>query len=353
MARRMMFLWRDALWLLLAPVVSVALYAAWTRRVKYTVRVSSVRALREAQSLRQHLRRHAAPCILLLAIIALLLAAARPAAFITLPSETRTVVLAIDVSLSMAADDVVPTRIAAAQAAAKSFIKAQPRDVRIGIVAFAGDADMVLSPTTDRALAYAALDHLELRYNTAIGSGLLGAVLTLFPDAYFGVDYDVFGMGGAPAFVRPVARNQRPAPLVRTAAVAPASHKSAAIVLLTDGRETIGLPYFMAARHAAERGLRVYTVGFGSPTGKTMEFDGVKIDVSFDETALKAIAETTHGSYFHASTADELSNVYRTLSGQIVLERKERELTAGFTALGVVLSLASGALSLAWSSRLT
>src|SRR5690242_1373137 len=134
----MTFLWHDVLWLLIAPLIGAALYVALLGRVKYTVRYSGVRFVREAQSSLRRLRRHIAPLLLLLAVIALLVAAARPAAPIALRSENRTIVLAIDVSLSMAADDVQPTRLDAARAAAKSFIRAQPRDIRIGLVTFAG-----------------------------------------------------------------------------------------------------------------------------------------------------------------------------------------------------------------------
>lgn len=348
----MTFLWRDALWLMFAPPILLASYFALLKRARYTVRYSSVRLIAEAQSPLQRLRRHIPPILFLLAVVALLAAVARPAAFIALPTEQRLIVLAIDVSLSMSADDVAPSRIAAAQAAAKRFVAAQPRDVRIAIVAFAGDADMVLAPTRSRDDARAAIDRLELRYNTAIGSGVLAAVMTVFPHADFGADYDIFGFGRSPAEPRPVGRNQKPAPRVKMPAVAPASHRSAAIVLLTDGRETIGMRYEKAAQIAAAHGLRIYTVGFGSASETKLEIDGVSMDVSFDEVALKEIAETTHAAYHHASTAAELNRVYQTLSGEIVLERKQRELTVLLTMIAVLLLLASGGLSLAWSGRL-
>jgi Ca-activated chloride channel homolog len=134
--------------------------------------------------------------------------------------------------------------------------------------------------------------------------------------------------------------------------VAPAWFSSAAIILLTDGRATFGIHHAKAAQMAAERGVRVYTVGFGDPNPTTIDLDGEAYDVSFDEDALKDMAEITRAAYFHASTAEELNAVYHTLKGQVVLDRKQRELTVVFTALGAVLSLTSAGLSFAWGSPL-
>jgi Ca-activated chloride channel family protein len=195
--------------------------------------------------------------------------------------------------------------------------------VRIGIVAFAGDADMMLAPTTDREAAYDALDHLQLRYNTAIGSGRARRRDDDLPDAYFGADYDIFGFGRSPAVPQRIARNQRPHRRVRAAPMPAASYKAAAIVLLTDGRQTIGLPVQMARATPRSAGLRVYTVGFGdAASGKSMSIDGASVDVSFDEEALKRSRRRLDGVYFHASHRGRAQTVYRTLSGNIVLERK-------------------------------
>jgi Ca-activated chloride channel family protein len=281
-------------------------------------------------------------------------ASARPVAVITLPSEQRTIVLAIDISLSMGATDVTPNRLEAAKAAAKAFIQAQPRDVRVGIVAFAGSADLVQTPTTNRADALAALEQLALQYNTAIGSGVLAALLTIFPDTMLANDYDIFGFGRSPVLPQPVFRNQSRKPqIVEVSAVPAGSYKSAAVILLTDGRDNMGFPAIRAAQMAADRGVRVFTVGFGSATSATIAVDGESLDASFDEGTLKQIASSTRGQYFHASTAEELQNVYQTLTGRAVLEKKERELTALFTGLAALLSLTAAGLSLTWVSRLT
>jgi Ca-activated chloride channel family protein len=289
----------------------------------------------------------------MIAFLLLILATARPVAVITMPSEQRTIVLAIDISLSMGATDVSPTRLEAAKRAAKAFIEAQPRDVRIGIVAFAGNADLVQAPTTNREEVLAALEHLNLQYNTAIGSGVLAALLTIFPDATLGSDYDIFGLGRSPVAPPTVFRNQPLKPQISQVSAVPAgSYLSAAIILLTDGRDNMGFPAIKAAQMAADRGIRVFTVGFGNAAGSTIDVEGVSVDANLDEDALKQIAVTTHGQYFHASTAEELQNVYQTLTGRVVLERKERELTALFTGIAVLMSLSAAGLSLTWVSRI-
>jgi Ca-activated chloride channel family protein len=305
-------------------------------------------AMRPAQTWRRHLP----PLLFFLGVVAMLAAAARPSAVVALPSEQRTIVLAIDVSYSMAATDIAPSRLAAAQAAAKSFVRAQPRDVRIGIVAFAADADMVLRPTTSHGNVLAAIDELSLRYNTAIGNGLIASLMTIFPQQDIAGAYDIFGMGRSPLLAQRIARNQPPrTQRIAVRAVPPASFSSAAIILLTDGRETIGVPLERAAHMAADRGVRVYTVGFGSPGMTTVDIEGERMEVGFDEDALKTIAAETRGAYFHATSAEELSAVYRTLKGQVVLEHKPRELTAIVTALGGLLLLLAAGFSLAWSNR--
>ena len=351
---RMTFLWREVLWLVLLMPALPTLYLFIRRDRKRGVPYAGLKWVAPAfEGSMQRARQHIPPLLFFLGLLAVIAAAARPSAVFTLPSERRTIVLAIDVSYSMAANDIAPSRLAAAQAAAKDFIRAQPRDVRIAIVAFAGYADMVLSPTTSRSAALAAIDGLTLQYSTAIGSGLIAALLTLFPQSDIGGDYDIFGTGHSPVAPRAFSRNRPPRPHhTPFAAVPPGSFSSAAIVLLTDGRETLGVPHYRAAQLAAERGIRVFTVGFGEPDHKTLEIDGEAMDVSFDEEALKTIAAETHGAYFHATDANELQTIYRTLSGQVVLEQKWRELTAVFTALGAMLMMSCAVLSLSRWGRL-
>lgn len=348
----MTFLWREALWLLLAVPALIGLYLYALRRKKSAIRIPSLALVRDAATPAHHVKRHLPPALFLLALVAMFMAVSRPATVASVPTEQRTVILAIDVSLSMGADDITPTRLQAAQAAAKEFVKRQPHDVRVGVVAFAGHADLVQPPTTRRSETLAAIDQLQLQYSTALGHGIAAALMTLFPEADIAAQYDIFGAGRTPyKDPREEQVAQRAHPGAKPLPVPPGSHSSAAIVLLTDGRSTFGIGHSQAAQMAADRGVRIYTVGFGKAEGGSIPLAAALLDVEFDERALREIAATTGGSYFHASTAEELKSVYRDLTGRIVLERKFLELTALFTALGAVLSLSSVGLSFAWNPR--
>jgi Ca-activated chloride channel family protein len=323
----MKLLWPHALLLLLALPLLVGVYA---RR-----RPSPLRAL--ALTPRPGWRRHVPAALYMLGIAAVVLAAARPTAMVTLPTESRTIILAIDVSLSMRASDVEPYRLAAAQAAARDFIREQPSDVKMGIVSFAGTAAVVQQATHDRDALIAAVDRLQLDRHTAIGSGIIVALAALFPKE--GIDVESFGPGAQRAKTQ-----ARPA--------APGSNRNAAIILLTDGRRTIGPDPLVAARAAADHGVRVYTVGFGNPQGGPVAFEGYSIYMMYDEETLKAIADLTRAEYFHAASGTELKKIYDALSAKFVLQREQSELTALFAAAGALLLAAGAALSLAWFSRI-
>jgi Ca-activated chloride channel family protein len=345
----MTFLSRDSLWLLLAVPFLIGTYVMLLRRRKAVLVCSDLALVREAIARTAHLRRHLPPLLLMLGLIALLLATARPAAVVTMLEAQRTVVLAIDVSLSMSATDVEPSRLGAAQAAAKRFIDSQPRDVKIAIVSFAGTAEIVQPPTANRAQLEQAIDRLNLDYHTAVGSGIIAALLTLFPSDDVGAEYDIFG-GAAPASLHQVSldRSQR---THRHAAVPAGSYTSGAIVLLTDGSRTMGPDPLAAAKAAAERGVRIFTVGFGAVKRAKVAVDGWSMEVGFDEESLKAVADITRGEYFRAHSANTLERVYRDLSARFIVEKKEIELSALFTALAAVLSLLAASLSTLWCRR--
>ena len=343
----MMFLWHHALWLTLAlPALAGAYVVLLRRKNQAVLRYAGFDLVREAVGATRRFRPHIAPLLLLLGLTALVLGVARPVLVITSPSKQGTVVLLMDVSLSMAATDVPPTRLAAARAAAMTFVKAQPRDVRIGIVAFGGHADLVQPPTSNRADVMEALDRLELQRFTAIGTGLIAALLTIVPTADIGEGHDIFGAGRAPrgAFDVPPDKTHKPVP--------PGSYLSAAVILVSDGVGTMGIPPVTAARLAADHGIRVFTVGVGTLYGGVANTEGwPPIHAEFNEKILKEIADITRAEYFEARTADKLTKIYESLVRRVILERREREITALFAAIGVVLSLASAVLSLLWSSR--
>jgi Ca-activated chloride channel family protein len=342
------------LWLLLAvPALVAAYFWALSRKKRIALRYANLGAIKEALGPGQRLRRHLPPLLFLFAMIVAIVAIARPQAVVTLPSDQRTILLVMDVSLSMRAQDVQPSRIQAAQEAAKSFVKEQPADVRIGIVTFAGTASVAQPPTRNHDDLIAAIDRFELQRHTAIGSGLIVGLATLFPEEGIDLESLVYkgglrsGGGKAP----PIDRAAKPEPKPFKP-VPPGSYASAAIILLTDGRRTTGPDSLDAARMAAERGVRVFTVGFGTPGGGTASFDGYSMYMAFDEETLKAIAEITHGEYFQASTAAELAKIYERLNTRFVLEKKETEVTALAAAAAAGLLLAAALLSLAWTNRL-
>ncbi len=338
------FLWPEMLWALLALPVLVALYV-WLlrRRKKAVLRYANLGLVREAMAKSSAWRRHVPPALMLLAATALLFAAARPAAVITLPSAQKTIVLAIDVSGSMRATDVKPNRITAAQEAAKTFVAELPRSVRVAVVSFAGTAAVVQAPTLSRDDVYASIDRFQLQRGTATGSGIVLSLATIFPDA----GIDLSQITGARNM--PPQPGEKPRP--EFTPVEPGSYPSAAIIMLTDGQRTTGPDPLDAAKMAAERGVRVYTVGVGTKEGETIGFEGWSMRVRLDEDTLKNIADRTRADYFFAGTAEDLKKVYQSLSTRLVVERKETEITALFALLGAALMLSAAGLSVWWFGR--
>ena len=350
----MNFVWPQYLWLLLVVPVLVAAYVAVLRKKKAAVRYANVGIVKAAIGPGQRFRRHVPPLLFLLALIAVLIAVARPTATITLPSDARTVIMTMDVSLSMRATDVDPSRIVAAQTAAKQFVKDLPADIRAGIVTFAGTALLVQPPTHNREDLISAIDRFDLQRNTAIGSGMIVALATLFPDEGIDLEQALFGYGfGSRDSLRSksekAAKQQEKKPVKP---VPPGSYKSAAIILLTDGRRTMGPDPLDIARMCADHGVRVFTVGFGSSAGSSVDIDGMSIYMRFDEETLKGIAGITQAEYFHAASETDLRKIYEGLNTKFALERKETEIAALFAALAALLAVASATLSLLWFSRI-
>jgi Ca-activated chloride channel family protein len=347
----MSFLWPDLLWLLLCVPALIAAYAyALARRKKLAIRYTSLMLVRGSIGTGQRIRRHLPPFIFLVAVTAGILAVARPSAVFTLPSQQQTIVLAVDVSRSMRATDVEPNRITAAQGAARAFIEEMPRNVRVGIVTFAGTAAIVQTPTDNREDLLATIDRFQLQRATATGSGLLLSLSVLFPEAGIDLESIIFDrrMGSAP-----LNRNRRPALAAKKdfTPVAPGSYTAGLIILLSDGRRTTGPDPIEAAKLAAERGVRVYTVGFGSRAGGAVDFGGWSAYVVLDEETLKAVAQATGGEYFYAGTAADLRKVYQHLNAKFALEKKEVEMSALLGAAAALLAICAALLSLLWFHR--
>ncbi len=346
----MTFLWPRLLWLLLAAPALVALYLLLLRRkTKAALRYASLSMVKEAMGAGQRFRRHVPPLLFLLALATLIMAVARPAAVVRLPIQQRTIILAMDVSGSMRARDVEPSRLGAAQEAAKAFVADLPSGVRVGVVSFAGTAALVQPPTGNHEDIIAAIDRFQLQRATAVGSGIIVALAAIFPDAGIDVSdaiYGRFGRGSRPLDAEPKTQKKEFLP------VAPGSYDSAAIILLTDGQSNTGPDPLEAAKMAADRGVRVYTVGIGTQQGAVIGFEGWSFRARLDEEALKAIADRTHGEYFYAGTGPDLKKVYRSLSARLVFEKTHTEITALFSAAAAVLACLSGLLSLLWFNRI-
>jgi Ca-activated chloride channel family protein len=345
------FLWPEALALLaLVPLLVLAYVLVIRRKRKAALRYASLTLVKDAIGARPGLRRHAPPLLFLLALTLMIVAIARPAAIVQLPSQHETVILAMDVSGSMRAKDVEPDRLSASQAAAKAFVADQPRSTRIGVVAFAGTASLVQPPTQNREDIIAAIDRFQLQRATAIGSGILVALKAIFPE----VEFDLRSSNPRGEHARRPLQEQRKPDKEKASdkPVAPGSYKSAAIILLTDGQPTTGPDPIEAARMAAERGVRIFTVGVGTPNGEILVGEGWSMRVRLDEETLKTIANVTGGEYFYAGSAPDLKKIYRSLNAKFVLEKKETEITALFAAAAALTAVLSALLSLLWFNRI-
>lgn len=257
--------------------------------------------------------------------------------------------LAMDVSLSMRVSDVKPTRLAAAQEAAKLFLRDLPRNIEVGLVTFAGSAQVVQAATLDRSALVSAIDAFQMQYGTAIGNAVVVCLAELFPDHGINLGDMTFGPrqrargrddkgNGLPKQITPVA---------------PGSYGSAAILLLSDGRRTTGVDTLEAAKMAADRGVRIHVVGLGTVDGGVAGgADGLAIYMQLDEPTLREVARMTGGEYHHAGTAEELRSVYQGLGSRLQVQTRETEITALLAWVAAILVLAAASLSLLWFGRM-
>ena len=379
------FLWPSMLWLLLLVPALVGAYVWLLRRRKQgVIRYGNMGLLKQAVG-PSGWRRHLPPALLLASLTLLLLAVARPSAMVSLPSHRATVMMAMDVSGSMRAADVKPSRIEASQKAAKEYIKEQPKDVVIGMVAFASVAFLIQGPTIDRQALDNAIDHFELQRGTAVGNGILVSMQSLFPQENFpissfnnggygggggmgGFGGGGGGYGGASRFGRAGGTCGRlddsnpnlgralgqagGGPPKKHVPVEPGSYKNGVIILMTDGQTNSGCDPIEAARLASEYGVRIYTIGFGTTRGNDVSFGGFAMRAQLDEDSLKKIADLTKGKYFHAASAEDLKAVYNLLTKQLVLEVKEMEISSFFAAAAALVMMVAAGLSVAWFGRI-
>jgi Ca-activated chloride channel family protein len=335
----MSFLWIRMLWLLLlVPALVVIYILLQRRRQKYAVRYASLSLVKDALGRGPGLRRHIPPILFLFGLAIMIVALARPATTVVLPSQQGTVILALDISGSMRAEDLQPNRLGAAKAAARAFVEKQPKNVRIGIVAFSTTSALVQAPTKDRDQVMAAITRLATQRGTAVGNGILSSLRAIFEESSPDLSSSLFDSFEESESMPP--------------AVEPGSYSNAVIVLLSDGQSNRGPDPLEMADRAANLGVRIYTVGLGSPEGVIMNFWGRSIRVRLDEEALKSIARKTDGSYFKADNETDLRTIYETLSTKFVSQREETEITAFFTAAAAAVLLIAVLLSMLWFRRI-
>ena len=316
------------------------------RRGKAALRYSSVHMVREASG--RSWRRHVPPALVFLALAVLALAVARPVARLTLPWTRSSIMLAMDVSLSMRVTDVKPTRLAAAQQAAKEFLRELPRNIDVALVTFAASAQVAQAATTDRASLVEAIDAFQMQIGTAVGSAIVVCLAELFPDEGISLGDMTFG---AQHKAR-VGEDPPKKPTKQVAPVAPGSYDSAAIVLLSDGRRTTGVDTLEAAKMAADHGVRIYVIGLGTVDGNVSSGEGLAIYMQLDEPTLREVASMTGGEYHHAGTAEDLRSVYRHLGSRVQVRARETELAPWLALVAAILVAVAASLSLLWFARI-
>jgi Ca-activated chloride channel family protein len=283
-------------------------------------------------------RRHIPPALFLAGLTILLVAMARPQTVVSLPRIEGTVILGFDVSGSMAADDLKPTRMEAAKAAAREFVQHQPSTVQIGIVAFSDGGFTVQTPTNDQEAILATINRLTPQRGTSVGHGILASLNTIAANA----EQDPPPLDGS----------LTPVPMPTPTPVPEGTYMPSVIVLLTDGENNEAPDPLEAAQAAADRGVRIYTVGIGSEAGTTLKVEGFTVHTRLDEATLQQIARITDGAYYNAQNEEELRTIYENLNPQLVIKPEKMEVTSIFAGAGVLVLLIGATYSLLWFSRL-
>lgn len=336
----MSFLWPALLYSLLVIPLGIALYILLQqRRRRFAARHGSFGLLSGTAGRGLSLRRQIPPVFFLMGLTLLTLALARPQMVVGLPKLEGTVILAFDVSGSMAADDVQPTRMEAAKAAAQDFVEHQPPTVQIGVVAFSDNSFAVQAPTNDQAAVLAAINRLAPERGTSLGRGILASL-------------NAIAAGTEPEPPSEIYSDLLLTPTPTPTPVPKGVHTAAVIVLLTDGENNEPPDPLEAAQTAADRGVRIYPVGLGSPTGTTLDINGFTVYTQLDETMLQQIAQLTEGTYYAAQSEQDLRTIYADLGSQLILKPEKTEVTSLFAGVGLLTFLIGGAFSLWWFNRL-
>ena len=332
----MSFIWSNLLiFLVLVPLLVFIYFRMQKRRQDLAARYGSLGLLRNARGSGPGTTRHIPVMVLLGGIAILILSAARPQATVSLPRLEGTVMLTFDVSGSMSAEDLQPTRMEAAKAAASQFVRNQPQSVSIGVVAFSDGGIAVQPPTNNHEETLATIDRLVPRRGTSLANGILVALNAIAID---GGDPPILTSNSVSAAEEPVESPQ-------------GWYPSAVIVLLSDGENNQNPDPIMAAELAADLGVRVYTVGIGSPQGIDITVEGFTVHSQLNEPLMRAISGETGGSYYSAASEEELFRIYNDLEPKLSIKTEEMEITSIFAGLGMLAFLVGGIMSLLWFGR--
>jgi Ca-activated chloride channel homolog len=337
----MTFLWPAMLTSILGLPVLIYLYLRMMRRrQQIAARFGSMGLVSGASGAQAERRRHLPPLLFLLGLLILSIALARPQAVVGLPRMEGTVILAFDVSGSMAAEDLQPTRLAAAKSAAQAFVARLPVSVQVGVVAFSDSGFSVQAPTNEEQDIRASIHRLTTQSGTSLGQGIYASLHSI-----------LVSMGGdaTEPGLDPLPEAFRAAP---TGAATGETYPSSVIVLLSDGENTSSPDPIEAAQITANYGVRIFTVGIGSPQGVTLEVNGFMVHTQLQEALLKEIALLTGGEYFNAQESDELLAVYENLIPQLVTRPEKIEVTSLFAGAGLLTILLGSIFSLVWFGRI-
>ncbi len=330
----MTFLWPVMfLGLLLIPLFVAGYVRLQAQRRRLLAQYGNLGLAQTVASLRPGLRRHLPPLLFLLALIILIAALARPQTLVSLPRLEGRIILAFDVSGSMAGDDLKPTRLDAAKTAARAFVQRQPATVQIGVVSFSEGGFAAQAPTGDSAAVVTAINRLSVQRGTSLGQGIQASLNVLAADA------------NPPLSLSTRTQTATPTPVPK------GTYTSSVIVLLTDGENNEAPDPLTIAQAAADQGVRIYTVGVGSADGATLHLNGFTVRSRLDEATLRQIAQLTGGTYQSAASEDELNKVYDNLNPTLIVKPQKTEVTALFAGVGIVVLLLGGTLSLLWFGR--
>lgn len=341
--------------LILIPLIVLVYVWALGRRRRFAAHYSSLSLIREAMPGRTSWRRHLPFALFLLTLVFLVFGLARPVATVNATSSQSTIMLALDVSLSMCASDIAPNRLTVAQEAAETFIRGLEQGTRVGIVAFAGSAELVAPPTADKEVALVAVDNLTAALRTAVGSAILRSL-----EAIVEINPQIASVN---VFLNP---------RLVTEPELPGAYEPAIIVLLTDGASNWGVLPLDAAQAAADRGVRIYTIGYGTVRGASFDCTPKQLGsfafgnrfgrpsvvrdeprvsrfLALDEDTLREVAAMTGGEYRLAESSDELIEVLAGVPGQLATTKVKREMSAILIAIGAFFALASVAFAQRWN----